>query len=439
VTLTDDTRHGIIEQARARQGIPYRLDPPPDGVMTLDCSLFVLQVLSSAGVPLPAGVRTAEQIRQATVPVAFSDVLPGDLLFFEGTYDASGPAGPDGRIASHIGFSLGAGTRRMLDANDGRGNVGETNIGTDYWQSKLFEARRPPGLANEAKNLTANIPRGIDVASWQGQPDWRQVAASGVQFAITKATEGVGYLNPTFARNWLEIRSAGIKRGAYHFAELGANTPEAEADYFLANVSRVGGLAAGDMLALDLEDKDGSLKRANDVGGWALAWLRYVERQTGVVPLLYTGAHVVSEHGLTDPAFARYPLWLAAYRETPPPVPPPWARIALWQHTDKGSVPGIVGNVDLNRFLGTAEQLAALGKPGAVAQPAYARPGDVGEGLLAWCAELGTEPAAPSTFLPLGRSPAIIEELVCLDGSVLRWHLPTGRRWSYKPEISRSA
>lgn len=428
--MADDTRGRIIAQAQARQGIPYRLDPPPDGVNNLDCSLFVLQVLDAAGVPLSPGVRTAEQIRQATVPVPFADVLPGDLLFFEGTYVPSEPPAKDGHVASHVGISLGTGTRRMWDANEAHG-VGLTDIGPNYWQDKLFEARRPSGLANEAENNSQNILRGIDVASWQGQPDWPKVAASGIQFAITKATEGVGYLNPTFARNWLEIRAAGIKRGAYHFAEPDVNQPEAEADYFLANVSRVGGLAAGDMLALDLEDKDGSLGQANDVGGWALAWLRYVERQTGVVPLLYTGAPVISEHGLTDPAFACYPLWLASYRETPPPVPAPWASIAIWQHSDKGSAPGIAGAVDLNHFLGTAEQLAALGKPGTGAQPAYARPGDVGEGLLAWCAELGTQPAAPSTFLPLGRSPAIIEELVCLDGSVLRWHLPTGKRWRH--------
>ena len=430
--MADDTRARIIAQARARQGIPYRLDPPPDGVHTLDCSLFVLQVLASAGVPLPSGVRTAEQIRQATLPVPFADVQPGDLLFFEGTYDASGPAGADGRIASHIGISLGAGTRRMWDANEAHG-VGLTDIGTDYWQSKLFEARRVPGLANEAGNNSQNILRGIDVASWQGTPDWRAVAASGISFAITKATEGVGYLNPTFARNWLEIRAAGIVRGAYHFAELGTNTPEAEADYFLANVRRVGGLAEGDLLALDLEDKDGSLKRANDVGGWALSWLRYVERQTGVAPLLYTAPSVITEHSLVSyPALAGYPLWLASYRDGVPPVPAPWTEIAIWQHSDKGSVPGIVGNVDLNRFMGTADELAALGKPAAETVASWVRPGDVGDGLLAWAAELGTEPAAPSTFLPLGRSPAVIEELVCMDGSVLRWHLPTGKRWRHR-------
>jgi len=142
-----DIRERIIAEAAARQDRVYRLDPPPsasDG--TIDCSLFVLEAAASAGAPL-TGVRTAEQIRQATVPIPFPDVLPGDLLFFERTYDAAGPAGPDGRIASHIGISLGAGTRKMWDAHEREGaDVAVTDISTGYWQEHLFEARRLPAL-----------------------------------------------------------------------------------------------------------------------------------------------------------------------------------------------------------------------------------------------------------------------------------------------------
>jgi hypothetical protein len=142
------TRDDILNAARTRFGMPYRLDPPPDGINNLDCSLYVLKTLQDAGLPLP-GVRTAEQIRQATVPISWDDVQPGDLLFFEKTYDAAGPAGLDGRIASHIGISLGAGTKRMYDSNSARG-TGETNIGTDYWQQHIVEARRVPGLVDAA-------------------------------------------------------------------------------------------------------------------------------------------------------------------------------------------------------------------------------------------------------------------------------------------------
>jgi hypothetical protein len=42
-------RDRILESAARRKGIPYRLDPPSDGVTTLDYSLFVKLTLEEAG------------------------------------------------------------------------------------------------------------------------------------------------------------------------------------------------------------------------------------------------------------------------------------------------------------------------------------------------------------------------------------------------------
>lgn len=141
--MSDDLRSRVLEAAQSFRGIPYRLDPPPDGVTTIDCSLFVIKTFAKAGIPFGNSIRTAEQIRQACTPVAWDDVQPADLLFFAGTYNAGGPPGPDGKIASHVGFSLGRGSSRMLDAHERAGpDVAETAINTAYWQSKLIEARR---------------------------------------------------------------------------------------------------------------------------------------------------------------------------------------------------------------------------------------------------------------------------------------------------------
>src|SRR3954453_5254022 len=107
----------------ARKGIPYRMEPPPDGVSNLDCSLFVLQTATAAGVPFPAGVRTAEQIRQALITIVagedggWQDVQAGDILFFKDTYQAPELPGPDGNVATHVGWSLGAGTHQMWDCH----------------------------------------------------------------------------------------------------------------------------------------------------------------------------------------------------------------------------------------------------------------------------------------------------------------------------------
>ena len=59
---------------------------------------------------------------------------------------------------------------------------------------------------------------GIDVSHHQDTIDWAQVAGSGIRFAIAKATEGTGYIDPLFSTNRADAMAAGIAFGAYHFA-----------------------------------------------------------------------------------------------------------------------------------------------------------------------------------------------------------------------------
>lgn len=146
-------RERIIATAESRQGILYSM--PCDGENTLDCSMFVLVTLRDAGVGLPAWARSAEQIRQACTPVSLDETEPGDLLFFEHTYDPGVEPGPDGHLATHVGITLGSGNRRMWDCHSSSGDsgppgVGITEINEYYWSPKLFEARRPPGLVDDA-------------------------------------------------------------------------------------------------------------------------------------------------------------------------------------------------------------------------------------------------------------------------------------------------
>jgi GH25 family lysozyme M1 (1,4-beta-N-acetylmuramidase) len=386
---TQQLRAAIIAQARARFGIPYGLPP---GRGQTDCSLWVRDVYEAAGLPFSPGVRVAEAERQDTVPIDLADVLPGDLLFFERTYDVPGEPGPDGKIASHIGISLGAGTRRMYDANDGRGSSGETNIGTDYWQDQLFEARRHPSLmgAEEPAPVPTEQPWGIDVASHQGAVDWRAVASAGAAFGFTKATGGSWYKNPTLVANWAGMKANDIKRGAYHYAFESSGQPfpgpgpEAEAEHFLNAVMPLG-IEPGDMLVLDLEEGNGPL------GEWVLRWCQRVEQRTGVVSLIYTGTWFSVPHGLGDvPELARYPLWLAAYQAQMPAPPAPWQTVAFWQHTSSASVPGVAGDCDRNVFNGPADHLKLYGKPGASAPPPPP-PGDKDALIAHLRAELAAE------------------------------------------------
>lgn len=205
---------------------------------------------------------------------------------------------------------------------------------------------------------------GIDVSNWQAEVDWGAVAASGVQFAIVKASEGTTFLDGYLARNWHGIPAAGLARGAYHFAQPNQNQPEAEAAWFLSCVQGAGGLADGDVLVLDLEAGTGNLV------DWTQRWLAAVTAAVGFRPLLYSGMWFMEPHGLVgDPQLAEHGLWLAAYGSVPPAPPPLWPVLALWQFSCTGRVPGVDGDCDCNVFNGAIEQFRLYGKPGAVVEP----------------------------------------------------------------------
>lgn len=199
---------------------------------------------------------------------------------------------------------------------------------------------------------------GIDGSNWQGSIGWADVAAAGVSFAICKASEGVTYADPWFARNWHGMAAAGLVRGSYHFAQPDLAAPEADAAFWLACVQEAGGLLPGDLLALDVEAGSG------DVSGWVKACLRTVQAAVGFRPLLYSGGWYMQPHGLThDAELAEYGLWYASYGAVPQ-TPPFWPFWAIWQYTCEGSVPGVAGPCDCNiANVESVEQLRLYGLP----------------------------------------------------------------------------
>ncbi len=75
--------------------------------------------------------------------------------------------------------------------------------------------------------------------------------ASGVDFMFAKTSQGTGFDDRFFEGYVKDARSRGIPWAPYHFAEPDANTPEAEAAWFLRNAQR-GPLG----WALDVESRD---------------------------------------------------------------------------------------------------------------------------------------------------------------------------------------
>jgi len=225
--------------------------------------------------------------------------------------------------------------------------------------------------------------QGIDASHHQGDIDHLAAANYGMKFCVCKATEGRTHTDSRFKKNIEKIRAVQAQGkiyypGAYHYARPdtdGGNDQdgEAEANHFCDVVLE----ACSDIAwtsfmppALDWEEYSDFDEKENIP--WIDAWIEVVERRLKRRPMIYTGKNVWRyECGNTD-RYKGYPLWRVYYSRSATELPNdmPWDEWALWQWSGGDSlqyhpeVPG-VGVVDVNRWNGTLEELAAFANDGA--------------------------------------------------------------------------
>jgi lysozyme len=196
---------------------------------------------------------------------------------------------------------------------------------------------------------------GLDISRYQGRIDWSTLAQNRktdfpLHFIFMKATEGGDHSDTSFVYNFAQASHFGFIRGAYHYYTP-KTPPQKQADFFI----RTAKLQPGDLPpVLDIEVKGGRSKKELQDG--LIVWLRRVEAHYHVKPILYT-SYKFKMNYLSDSLFNTYPYWIAHYEVDSVAYPGKWH---FWQHTDRGTVPGIKGDVDLNVFNGAFSELEKL-------------------------------------------------------------------------------
>ena len=209
----------------------------------------------------------------------------------------------------------------------------------------------PPDTLRARVCATGATTRGIDVSKWQDTINWPKVKTTGIEFAFVRVSDGNNTLDGKFAANWAGAKSAGVIRGAYQFFRPSQNVA-AQAQKMIA---AIGTYQIGDLPpVMDAED-DGGLSPAT-VAARIKQWVDLVEAGTGIRPIVYTGKYFWRDE-VGGPSFAPSSLWIAQYTSLCPDIPAPWTKWTFWQHTDHGTVSGISGPVDLNRYNGTLAEL----------------------------------------------------------------------------------
>ncbi len=223
---------------------------------------------------------------------------------------------------------------------------------------------------NTKKSQEKSMLKGIDLSAYQRSIDLNKVE---YDFLITKATEGMGYVNPYCDKFVQHAIKQGKQWGFYHFA-ITSNDPIEEARYFVKHTKNY---FTNGIPVLDYEGNSKHPPKPSDVD-WCKRWIEEVQRLTGVTPLFYTYEFLEHSYDWTPVVLLGCKLWLAKY---PPmsriiynydfakcvkPTPKHWRVLdmIMWQFAgDNGRLNGYDGAIDCNVFYGGVDTWKSIANP----------------------------------------------------------------------------
>lgn len=122
--LSDRKFVNMIHEAEKYLGYPYVWGGASPST-SFDCSGFVSWVINNCGNGWNVGRQTADGLRSCCSYVSPSEAKPGDLIFFQGTYNTPG--------ASHVGIYVG--NNMMIHCGN---PIQYTSISSSYWQQHFM-------------------------------------------------------------------------------------------------------------------------------------------------------------------------------------------------------------------------------------------------------------------------------------------------------------
>ena len=124
--LTDQQFANMLNEAERYLGYPYVWGGSNPST-SFDCSGFVSYVINNCGNGWNYGRLTANGWKNTTARVNASDVKPGDLIFFQGTYDTAG--------ASHVGIVVDPANKIMIHCGN---PIQYASYDSNYWRQHFY-------------------------------------------------------------------------------------------------------------------------------------------------------------------------------------------------------------------------------------------------------------------------------------------------------------
>ena len=250
-----------------------------------------------------------------------------------------------------------------------KGNDKKSEISTIFDTTLLGDASIDPenkemtdeeGVNVKASDVSVEKGRshGIDVSQWQGKIDWEKVKNSNIDFAFIRigyrGDNGILYKDEHADYNIQQAQKAGVLVGVYFFSTA-LNESEAmeEAQWTLQAIE---GYKISYPVVYDCEGYKNIDSRtyhltAQERTNNALAFLKTIAAQDYDTMFYGSLNDIQNTHYWNlSQIETKYKIWIAQYASVSYPQkdkPDYNGQCQAWQYTNKGSVNGISGNVDM--------------------------------------------------------------------------------------------
>lgn len=193
--------------------------------------------------------------------------------------------------------------------------------------------------------------KGIDISLFQGKIDWEKVAADGVEYVFIRVgyrgygKEGRLVVDEMFAQNIQGAKAAGLKVGVYFFGQA-VTVEEAKEEAGLV-LEQLSPYQIDYPVVYDVERVNSDSARTNNLDAATrtdivIAFLEEI-KGAGYQPMVYANLEMYAVL-LEFERLESYDKWFAYYGEE---MYFPY-HYDMWQYTEKGTVDGINGAVDMN-------------------------------------------------------------------------------------------
>lgn len=195
------------------------------------------------------------------------------------------------------------------------------------------------------------LKQGIDISAWQGNIDWGQVKNC-IEAVIIRAGYGKNNIDQKWVPNAEAVRDSSLDVGAYWFSYAYTADMAYMEGCYAANAvkNKFGDRQIPIAFDLEYDSVAYAAKKGVKIGRaeatlFAIRFLTAV-KEFGYRPMLYTNIDYIRNYfdlGVIRAAIPDLLLWVACWGSEPKDY-----NMAVWQYSSKGSVAGIIGNVDMD-------------------------------------------------------------------------------------------